>query len=90
MWRTIDKCRLTPLLWAAYPHHPGIVESNRTPNRQEILIGQPVINGLLSLFGASQVVALGNVAHMSLRALGIDAKKLGILQGVALAYSNVR
>lgn len=79
MWRTIDKCQATPLLWAAYPHHPhdpGKAESNRAPTRAEILSGQPLILGLIKLFDIKQVVAVGNVAHMSLRNLGIESRKI--------------
>lgn len=79
MWRTIDKCQAMPLLWAAYPHHPhnpGKAESNRAPTRAEILSGQPLILELIKLFGIKQVVAVGNVAYMSLRSLGIESKKI--------------
>jgi len=68
-----------PLLWAAYPHHPhnpGKAESNRAPTRAEILSGQPLILELIKLFGIKQVVAVGNVAYMSLRSLGIESKKI--------------
>jgi hypothetical protein len=64
------------VLWNAYPwhpHKPGVLHSNRTPSRLERQAGVSVVHGLLDLFPAAQVFAVGRNAESSLAELGIPA-----------------
>jgi uracil-DNA glycosylase len=79
VWGTIAKIEPLPLLWNAFPFHPfhaGEPLSNRVPSAAELLLGQPFIERLLSLFPIEQIVAIGNQASLSLTRLGIDHEKV--------------
>lgn len=61
------------VLWnsfAWHPHRPGNVYSNRAPTRQELEAGRHVLDGVLGTFRGACVVAVGQVAGRTLRALG--------------------
>jgi len=79
VWGTIADIRPLPLLWNAFPFHPfhqGEPLSNRVPSAAELLLGQPFIERLLSLFEITQTVAIGNQASLSLTRLGIPHEKV--------------
>ena len=79
VWGTIAQIEPLPLLWNAFPFHPfhaGEPLSNRVPSAAELLLGQPFIERLLSLFPIEQIVAIGNQASLSLTRLGIDHEKV--------------
>jgi uracil-DNA glycosylase len=79
VWGTIREIRPLPLLWNAFPFHPfgpGDENSNRAPSANELLIGVPFIERLLSLFAFEQIVAIGNHASLSLQRMGIEHTKV--------------
>ena len=79
VWGTIADIEPLPLLWNAFPFHPfhsGEPISNRVPSATELLVGQPFIERLLSLFPIEQIVAIGNQASLSLTRLGIAHEKV--------------
>jgi uracil-DNA glycosylase len=79
VWGTIANIAPLPLLWNAFPFHPfhdGEPLSNRVPSAGELLLGQPFIERLLSLFPIEQIVAIGNQASLSLTRLGINHEKV--------------
>jgi len=79
VWTTLAENEFLPLLWPAYPFHPhkpGIDRSNRPPRRAEIELGRPLWQELAQIMRISRFVAIGNVAHASLGAAGIDAPKI--------------
>ena len=79
VWGTIAGIEPLPLLWNAFPFHPfheGELLSNRVPSAAELLLGQPFIERLLSLFPIEQIVAIGNQASLSLTRLGIAHEKV--------------
>lgn len=79
MWRTISQCQELPLLWAVYPlhpHQPDNIESNRTPTRSEVQACKAHLVELINMLQIETVIALGNVAKMTLDELGIDAVKV--------------
>jgi uracil-DNA glycosylase len=79
VWGTIREIEPLPMLWNAFPFHPfhaGQPDSNRVPSANELLLGQPFIERLLSLFPIETVVAIGNQASLSLTKLGIAHDKV--------------
>jgi uracil-DNA glycosylase len=79
VWETIRGMQPLPMLWNAFPFHPfhpGDPDSNRAPSAAELLIGQPFIERLMSLFAFERVVAIGNHASLSLQRLGIEHTKV--------------
>jgi hypothetical protein len=74
VWETIRGIDPLPLLWNAFPFHPfkpGNPRSNRMPAAAELAAGRAFILMLLELFPVERVVAVGNHADASLRALVI-------------------
>lgn len=68
-----------PLIWASFPFHPhkpGLPNSNRSPKRFEVDLGRPIFLELAEVFQIERVFAVGNYAHASLAAAGIDAPKI--------------
>ncbi len=61
------------VLWNSFAWHPykaGSHYSNRAPTRDELEAGRDVLDGVLGTFGQAHIVAVGQVAGRSLRALG--------------------
>jgi uracil-DNA glycosylase len=68
------------VLWNAFPWHPykktkGLL-SNRTPTNHEMMEGSQVLDALLQAFDLKKIIALGNKAEGSLRAMGIKTEKV--------------
>lgn len=79
IWSTLLEQNLFALSWNAFPFHPHKPENgqtNRTPLKKELLIGEPFLVRLISLFDIETVVAVGNKAHESLTKLEIDSQKV--------------
>ncbi|MGF9648605.1 uracil-DNA glycosylase [Pseudarthrobacter oxydans] len=79
MWEVLAELDFLPLLWSACPWHthlPGKPQSNRTPRTTEARLGTEFWQTLVELFGIETVVAVGNVAHRSLSASGMDVTKV--------------
>lgn len=79
MWEVLAELDFLPLLWSACPWHahvPGKPQSNRTPRTTEVRLGTEFWQTLVELFGIETVVAVGNVAHRSLLASGVDVPKV--------------
>ncbi|WHP58667.1 uracil-DNA glycosylase [Arthrobacter sp. KFRI-F3372] len=79
MWEVLAELDFLPLLWSACPwhtHDPGEPQSNRTPRITEAKLGMPYWQSLVELFSIEAVVAVGNIAHRSLQASGVDAPKV--------------
>jgi len=55
---------------------PGLPLTNRTPTAAEAALGSPFWQDLSGLFPIESVVAVGNVAHQSLRRSGLDVPKI--------------
>lgn len=67
------------ILWNAFPwhpHQPGRPLSNRTPSTQEKSIGGPILHKLIEALPGVKVLAVGQVAGETLRALGIAAETI--------------
>ncbi len=79
VWGELSRLEFVPLIWSAYPFHPhkpGLPESNRTPKRAEIDFGRSIFLDLMAAFQIERVFAVGNIAHASLAAAGIDSPKI--------------
>ena len=79
MWQVLAELEFLPLLWSACPWHthvPGRPLSNRTPTAPEVALGTPFWQALTDIFPLETVVAVGNVAHRSLRRSGLDVPKI--------------
>ena len=79
VWEVLAELDFLPLLWSACPWHthvPGEPQSNRTPRITEAKLGMPYWQSLVELFSIEAVVAVGNIAHRSLQASGVDAPKV--------------
>lgn len=64
------------VLWNCFPwhpHHPGRLQSNRTPTRAEYALGRPVLEALCRLFPHAELIAVGRAAQAALAALGREA-----------------
>ncbi|GAA1792976.1 uracil-DNA glycosylase [Pseudarthrobacter sulfonivorans] len=79
MWEVLAELEFLPLLWSACPWHTHVPRqplSNRTPTAAEAGLGTPFWRLLVELFPIESVVAVGNVAHLSLARSGLDAPKV--------------
>nr|WP_157365301.1 uracil-DNA glycosylase [Arthrobacter sp. QXT-31] len=79
MWEVLAELDFLPLLWSACPWHthvPGKPLSNRTPTPADAALGTPFWQALAGIFSIETVVAVGNVAHSSLRRSGLDVPKI--------------
>ena len=80
VWSTLLRFKLSSeefVLWNAFPWHSfdprrGML-SNRTPTNSEQSAGIPVLKAFLDLFPRHEVVALGRVAAVQLKDLGVSA-----------------
>ena len=79
IWETMVANGILPLAWNAFPFHPykeGNKESNRTPLKKELVMGERPLIKLIELFSIEEVVAVGNKAKSSLDKLGIESRKV--------------
>jgi uracil-DNA glycosylase len=79
IWNTLVHFDLMILSWNAFPFHPykqGNLESNRTPLKKELLIGEKPLLRLIEMFNIEKVIAVGNKAEESLNKLGFNCEKV--------------
>ena len=79
IWETLLKNNITPLAWNAFPFHPhleGNPESNRTPIKIELKIGERPLLQIIEMFNIKRVIAVGNKAEQTLTKLGIDCHRV--------------
>lgn len=73
---TLIKYDILALAWNSFPFHPhkpGISQSNRTPLKKEIALGQEPLLKIIDIFNIEHVVAIGRKAEGSLKQLNIAA-----------------
>jgi len=79
VWQALLQLPLSPqefVLWNAFPWHPfdnarGML-SNRKPTTREMMQGLDILQDFFRLFPGNTVVAVGKVAEIWLKKLGID------------------
>lgn len=79
VWGTLTELRLLPFIWNTFPFHPhkpGLPLTNRKPRAAEIRLGREFLRTIMRLWRFERVVAVGNVAHQSLRSAGIPCQKV--------------
>ena len=79
VWGALADLQALPVIWNAFPFHPhkaGQPLSNRKPRKSEIEVGASFLLTLLELWRFETVIAVGNVAHETLVAQGIDCAKV--------------
>lgn len=79
LWGTLAALGVVPLVWNAFPFHPhkaGQTLSNRSPRRTEVVKGAVFLRELLNIFKPETIIAVGNVAHGSLKSLGYSCPKI--------------
>lgn len=79
VYRELSALGLFAAGWNAYPLHPhrrGDDQSNRAPRAGELALGRPFLARFLALFPGVPVLAMGNVAHGALTALGVPHTRL--------------
>ncbi|MBD7911387.1 uracil-DNA glycosylase [Clostridium cibarium] len=79
IWNTLLKYDIMMLGWNAFPFHPyrkGNEESNRTPLKKELLIGEKPLLEMIEMFNIEKVIAMGNKAEESLKKLGVNCEKV--------------
>lgn len=79
IWNTLLQYDIKALSWNAFPFHPhkkDDEESNRTPLKKELLIGEKPLLQIIEMFEIEKVIAMGNKAEESLNKMGIDCYKV--------------
>ncbi|WFA08282.1 uracil-DNA glycosylase [Tissierella sp. Yu-01] len=79
IWDTLIQYDIKALGWNAFPFHPhkeGNYESNRTPLKKELTIGEKPLLQLIEIFNIKNIVAVGNKAEESLNKLGLNCIKV--------------
>lgn len=76
IWETMIKYNILALSWNSFPFHPhkaGKPESNRTPLKNELLIGEKPLIEIIDIFKIKHIVAVGRKAEESLNKLNISS-----------------
>ena len=79
IWKALLEYDIFALGWNAFPFHPhkkDNPQSNRTPNRHELLLGENFLLKMIKMFNVETIVAVGNKSKESLDKLGIDSTKV--------------
>ncbi|MBK8023501.1 MAG: uracil-DNA glycosylase [Chloroflexi bacterium] len=79
LWTVLLELGVVPLVWAAFPFHPhlpGKPLTNRKPRAGEVKTGEPFLHALLDLYAPARIIAVGNVGHGLLTAMGIPCAKI--------------
>lgn len=79
LWNLLPELEIVPLVWGSFPFHPhqeGNPLSNRKPRTPEVKLGEPFVRELLDIFKPKTIIAVGNVGHGLLTAMGIPAVKI--------------
>lgn len=72
LWDFLGTNKPIPILWNAFPFHPheeGIPESNRKPNKAELIEGMGYLRTVYEIFRPKKLFALGRVGENSMKAL---------------------
>lgn len=79
IWNTLARINMPFLAWNAFPFHPhreGDGESNRTPLKSELLIGEKFLTKIIDIYKINKVVAVGGKAGGSLNKLNISCYRV--------------
>ncbi|ERI93798.1 hypothetical protein HMPREF1982_01561 [Clostridiales bacterium oral taxon 876 str. F0540] len=79
IWETLLRYDIISLAWNAFPFHPHKKdngESNRTPLKGELMIGEKPLLQMIEMFNIKKVVAVGGKADQTLTKLNISCHKV--------------
>ncbi len=79
VWTTLSQLGVVPLIWNTFPFHPHRMNqplTNRKPRKPETELGQHFLLLLMDWFRPSCTIAIGNVAHATLGAMGLTSTKV--------------
>lgn len=77
VWEIFEKTEFIPLFWNAFPFHPhkeDNTNSNRKPNKSELVIGFKYLDMIIDIFKPSEIIAIGKVSYKLLIENGFDCK----------------
>ena len=75
VWDYLDECDTLPAMWNILPFHPHQEKnrrSNRTPGRQEVVIGREYLERMLEILTPDCIIAVGAVAAKTMLRLFPD------------------
>lgn len=79
VWNYLKGKNLIPAMWNAFPFHPHIIgdkETNRKPTKDELSDGKEFLIRLIRILDIKKIIAIGNVAHENLNAIGITCSRV--------------
>jgi uracil-DNA glycosylase len=79
IWNTLLENDIVSLAWNAFPFHPHKAdngESNRTPLKSELIIGERFLLQIIDMFNIKKVVAVGRKAEETLGKLNIQCSRV--------------
>jgi hypothetical protein len=79
VWNTLRALDIVPLIWNTFPfhpHQPGKPLTNRRPRKPETDQGAAILHTMIAWFRPSRTIAIGNVAHDTLGAMGLSCVKV--------------
>jgi uracil-DNA glycosylase len=79
IWNTLLENYIVSLAWNAFPFHPHKAdngESNRTPLKSELIIGERFLLQIIDMFNIKKVVAVGRKAEETLGKLNIQCSRV--------------
>ncbi|HET8815699.1 MAG TPA: uracil-DNA glycosylase [Solirubrobacterales bacterium] len=78
MWQVLAHHQFVPLLWASFPFHAygDSPDTNRTPTKDELLLGREFLLKILSDWQIDTVVAVGRVAERTLGTLQVPCRHI--------------
>jgi uracil-DNA glycosylase len=77
VWQALKEQRITPLLWNAFPFHPHQnynKESNRSPNKAELIFGVSVLKMVINMFDIKRVISVGKTSYELLNTKSIQSE----------------
>jgi uracil-DNA glycosylase len=76
MWQVLARYRFLPLLWASFPFHAhgNGPDTNRTPTKDELLMGSEFLMKILKDWSIDSVIAVGRVAERTLGTLQVPCQ----------------
>ncbi len=79
VWGAMAQVKQLPIIWASFPFHPfktGTPLTNRTPTKDELLIGKHFIKELIAIFDIKTLIAVGNKGEETLKEMGHTMVKI--------------
>jgi len=79
VWNILKELDSFPIMWNAFPFHPyeeGNTESNRKPDKNELIYGSQILNKIIKIYNVRTIVGVGRTAGNILLKMGYQAKSI--------------